>query len=132
MCNLYNLTTTQRAILDWTRAMRDLSGNLELSYNVYPDYAAPIVRQGQDGVRELVKARWGMPTSQKVIFEATKKRAQKIEAKGKPVDFQALLKAEPDIGVTNIRNLASQHWRPWQGIESRCVNGGVKSGHAAA
>jgi hypothetical protein len=41
--------------------------------------------------------------------QATKKRAAALEAKGKAVDFQALLKAEPDKGTTNIRNTSSKH-----------------------
>lgn len=65
MCSLYNITTNQDAIIAFVKAMRDLSGNIRDSYDVYPDYAAPIVRQGSDGVRELVNARWGMPSSKK-------------------------------------------------------------------
>jgi hypothetical protein len=46
-----------------------------------------------------------MPSSQHALMEATKKRAAKLEAKGKPVDFKALLRVEPDGGTTNIRNV---------------------------
>jgi hypothetical protein len=67
---------------------------------VFPDYKAPIVRNGAEG-RELVTARWGMPSSQHALMEATKKRAAKLEAKGKPVDFKELLRIEPDGGTTN-------------------------------
>lgn len=34
MCNLYNITTSQDAIRERTRAMLDLIGNLELSLDV--------------------------------------------------------------------------------------------------
>lgn len=44
--------------------------------------------------------RWGMPSSSQALFQATKKRADKLEAKGKPDDFPALLKAGPDAGTT--------------------------------
>jgi len=71
---------------------------------VFPDYKAPMVRAGADG-RELATARWGMPSSQHALMEATKKRAAKLEAKGKPVDFKELLRMEPDSGTTNIRNV---------------------------
>jgi putative SOS response-associated peptidase YedK len=121
MCNLYNLTTTQRSILDTARAMNDLYGNLPPSYAVYPDYPAPIVRTALDGRRELVRARWGMPSSKKALMDATAKRAKKLEAKGKAVDFPALMRMEPDLGTTNIRNLTSQHWRPWLGTGNRCL-----------
>ena len=71
---------------------------------VFPDYQAPIVRNGAEG-RELATARWGMPSSQHALMEATKKRAAKLEAKGKQVDFKELLRMEPDGGTTNIRNV---------------------------
>ena len=121
MCNLYNITTTQRAMIEWTRAMRDLAGNLELSSDIYPDYPAPVVRNGLDGERELARMRWGMPSSSQAIYQATAKRADKLRAKGKPVDFDALLKMEPDGGTTNIRNTSSKHWARWLGVENRAV-----------
>src|SRR5450432_502862 len=43
-------------------------------------------------------ARWGMPSS---AFVLTKKKT--------------------DLGVINIGNIASPHWRHWLGVESRCV-----------
>ena len=61
MCNLYSLTTGQQAIGDLAGAMRDVSGNLPLFPGIFPDYAAPIVRNAPDGVREFSTARWGMP-----------------------------------------------------------------------
>ena len=36
---------------------------------VFPDYKAPIVRNGAVG-RELALARWGMPSSQHALMEA--------------------------------------------------------------
>ncbi len=101
-----------------TRALIDRLGNLPPS--VFPDYPAPIVRNSIDG-RELVSARWGMPTAANVMFEAAKKRAAKIEAKGKAVDFAELLRMEPDAGVTNIRNLGSKHWLRWTSEAHRCL-----------
>ena len=59
MCNLYNLTTTQQAVLEWTRALRDISGNWRPSMTVGPDRHGPIVRNGLDGKRELVKRALG-------------------------------------------------------------------------
>ncbi|GHC61497.1 SOS response-associated peptidase [Limoniibacter endophyticus] len=95
MCNLYNVTKGPQAILEFTRTMNNRTGNME-GGKVYPDYPAPIVREGAEG-RELVRARWGMPT---------------------PPTF---LKGKHDSGVTNIRNTTSPHWRRWLGPESRCV-----------
>lgn len=122
MCNLYSLTKGQRAIIELARAMRDATGNLPPMPGIFPDYMAPIVRTGADGVRELALARWGMPSSQKALLDAATKRAQKLEAKGKPVgDFKALLRMEPDGGTTNIRNTASAHWKRWLGPANRCL-----------
>ena len=97
MCNLYSITKGQQAIRELYRAATDSTGNLPSMPGVFPDYSAPIVRNGPDG-RELVKARWGMPSP---VFALQGKRT--------------------DPGVTNIRNVKSPHWRRWLGVESRCL-----------
>ena len=97
MCNLYNVRSTQRTILDWTRSERDRSGNLEPALDIFPDYPAPVVRAGEDGERELVRLRWGMPTPPE------------------------RLKGSVDRGTTNIRHPSYAHWRRWMGVENRCV-----------
>ena len=98
MCNLYSQTKGQQAIIAWVRAMRDTTGNLPALPGIFPDYSAPIVRTGADGIRELTLARWGMPSPTFAL-------------KGRTVDS----------GVTNIRNTASPHWRRWLGPAHRCV-----------
>lgn len=90
MCNLYSHTSNVRAIIDLTRATRNLVGNLAPQPGIFPDYEAPIVRTGA-GAREIAMARWGMPSSQLALMEAAKKRAAKLETKGQPVDFKELL-----------------------------------------
>ncbi len=93
MCNLYSLTKGQAAVRDWFQARYDRTGNLPLFPGIFPDQMAPIVRAGADGERELVMARWGVP-------------------------------GPPQYGgapVTNIRNLASPHWRTWLGKQNRCL-----------
>lgn len=105
MCNLYSQTKSQDAMRHVFDDMReedeeliDLSGNLPPMAGIYPDYAAPILRARRGGGWDLTKARWGMPT---------------------PPAFLAGKRTDP--GVTNIRNVASPHWRRWLGIESRCL-----------
>ena len=98
MCNLYSLTKSQDANRRITGAMRDTTGNLPPLPGIFPDYEAPIIRTGEDGERELVKARWGMPSPAFAL-------------KGKKVDK----------GVTNVRNVGSPHWRRWLGPPSRCL-----------
>ena len=102
MCNLYNLNMTQAEIRKLGHVIRDTI-NWPDATDIYPDYAAPIVRTGEDGVRELVTARWGMPTPPQYLVTPT----------GKP--------KKTDPGVTNIRNLNSSHWRRWTGVECRCL-----------
>jgi putative SOS response-associated peptidase YedK len=102
------------------RVVNRYVGNLAPMPGVFPDYKAPIVRNGAGG-RELATARWGMPSSSKALMDATKKRAEKLRAKGKSVDFTELLRMEPDGGTTNIRNVKSKHWTRWLGPENRCV-----------
>ena len=98
MCNLYSITKGPQAIREFARATRDTTGNLPPITGVFPDYSAPIVRNAADGVRELTMARWGMPSPAFLL-------------KGR----------NSDSGVTNVRNVASPHWRRWLGVESRCV-----------
>jgi len=77
--------------------MSDSTGNLPPLPGIFPDYAAPIVRN-EPGGRELTMARWGMPSP---AF--------------------ALKGRISDSGITNIRNTASPHWRSWLGLEHQCV-----------
>lgn len=72
MCNLYNVTTAKEAIIQWTRAMRDRASWNEPSLQIYPDQPAPIVRNAADGERELVRVRWGLPSSSQALFQAGK------------------------------------------------------------
>jgi putative SOS response-associated peptidase YedK len=97
LCNLYSLTKGQQAIRELSRALSDRTGNLPPLPGIFPDYAAPIVRNQPEG-RELTLARWGMPSP---IF--------------------ALKGRNSDSGVTNVRNVKSPHWRRWLGVENRCV-----------
>lgn len=121
MCNIYSLRKGPAAIRDIAEAMRGDVGNLE-PRDTYPDYPAPIVRNSPiDGVRELALARWGMPSSKKALFDAASKRADKLRAKGKDVDFDELLRMEPDSGTTNVRRTESRHWWPWLGPDNRCL-----------
>ena len=92
MCNLYSITTNQAAIAALFRVVNRYVGNLPSMPGVFPDYPAPVVRNGSDG-RELILMRWGMPPPPKF---------------GGPP-------------VTNIRNTSSPHWRGWLKPENRCL-----------
>jgi putative SOS response-associated peptidase YedK len=96
MCNLFSLTKGTAAIREIAWAM-DRGLNLPPQPGIFPDYPAPIVRNGPEG-RELAMARWGMPSPAFAL-------------KGK----------KTDPGVTNVRNVASPHWRRWLGPNHRCL-----------
>jgi putative SOS response-associated peptidase YedK len=105
MCNLYSQTKSQDAMrhvfddmIEAGENFEDLAGNLPPMAGIFPDYQAPILRHGACDGWQLVKARWGMPTPQ--VF---------LEGK------------RTDPGVTNIRNVASAHWRRWLGVQNRCL-----------
>ena len=97
MCNLYSMTKGQQAIRDLFPGIDDRLGNLPPMPGIYTDDPATIVLGGAAG-RELVMARWGMPTPERYLA-------------GKRVDK----------GVTNIRRVNSPHWRGWLGPEHRCL-----------
>ncbi|EKF17042.1 hypothetical protein NA2_19768 [Nitratireductor pacificus pht-3B] len=90
------MTSTRQAIRDFVRTTREYQFN-EPSLQVYPNYHAPIVRVGEDGERELVRARWGLPTPD--------------EHAGK----------NHNSGTTNVRNPHFKHWAQWTGVEHRCL-----------
>ena len=121
MCNLYAIMKSRAELTGWADAAIDRNNNQPPMPGVYPDYPAPIVTRTEDGARELRDVRWGLPSPKKVLIEAAGKRADKLRAKGGEVDFNALLRMEPDKGVTNIRNAASSHWKPWLGPKNRCL-----------
>jgi putative SOS response-associated peptidase YedK len=97
VCNLYAITTNQEAIRRLFKVAVDNTGNLPSHPGIYPDYAAPVARNSDEG-RELALARWSMPA---------------------PAKFLEGKKSDP--GVTNVRNATSRHWRRWLGVESRCI-----------
>ena len=59
MCNLYSMTTNREAM----RNPFHVDGWSQLRLpGIFPDKQAPIVRRGPTAEREIVAARWGMPT----------------------------------------------------------------------
>lgn len=104
MCNLYSHTSNAQAITDLIGAFRNRGGNLQPQPGIYPDYPAPIIRTGEDGERELVMPRWGMPSPAFALINKATGQSRKT-----------------DPGITNIRNTMSPHWRRWLGPSHRCL-----------
>jgi len=123
MCNLYSHTKGVKAMRDMFARFDDGGpnlANLPPQPGIFPDYQAPIIRN-EDGEARLALTRWGMPSSRKAQLDAATTRADKLRAKGKEVDFDYLLRMEPDGGTTNVRNTSSVHWKPWLGVPNRCL-----------
>jgi putative SOS response-associated peptidase YedK len=86
------VTKGQQAIRELARAMRDTTGNLPPLSGIFPDYAAPIVRNRPEG-RELTMARWGMPSP---VFALKGKERETTN------DIFAFLTTEPNRAVGAI------------------------------
>lgn len=92
MCNLYSLRTGAAELRRAFGVAQDRIGNLPPLPAIFPDQMAPVVLTQPDG-RALAMMRWGMPGP----------------------------KAFGEHPVTNVRNVASPHWRPWLGVAHRCL-----------
>jgi putative SOS response-associated peptidase YedK len=92
MCKLCSITTNQEAMIRLFRVINRYVGNLAPMPSVFPDYAAPVIRNTDHGT-EPTTMRWGIPPPPKF---------------GGPP-------------VTNIRNTSSPHWRSWLRPENRCL-----------
>src|SRR3954465_8057279 len=107
MCNLYAVTKGQQAIRELARAMHDTTGNLPPMPAVFPDYAAPVVRNQAEGERELTLMRWGFPPPPNL---GTQQYAD-TKPKKTPVWF-ALDESRPLFAFAGI-------WRPWTGVRKK-------------
>lgn len=94
MCNLCSETKGVDAI---RAIVRDLDGrglNLPPLPGIFPDYEAPVVTRDVAGKRSLEMMRWGFPPPPFVRGSHT---------------------------VQNVRNLGSNHWKPWLKTGQRCL-----------
>ena len=97
MCNRYSLKSGQAAIKHRTRFERDLAGNMPPFPGIFPDYPAPVIHNSTEG-RTLSMARWGLPSPAFALQGRTS-----------------------DLGITNVRNVKSGHWKRWLGVDNRCL-----------
>lgn len=119
MCNLYRMEDKDW-VSTWAKDVESLI-NLMPAYQMNPDQMGPIVRNTADGKTQLAHARWGLPTPRFALEKAAKAKAEKLRAKGKPVDLEELIRMEADRGTTNVRKLTFPHWKRWFGVEHRCI-----------
>jgi putative SOS response-associated peptidase YedK len=119
MCNLYRMEDKDW-VAKWAQDAESLI-NLMPAYQMNPDQMGPIVRNTADGKKQLVYARWGLPSPRFALEKAAKIKAEKLAAKGKPFDLEELIRMEADRGTTNVRKLSFPHWTRWFGVENRCL-----------
>ncbi len=91
------MTTDREALRRISEAMNDKVGNLPELPGIYPDYLAPIVRLNSAGEREIVLARWGLPSLKDQTTE------------------------KPNRGTTNVRHPWFDDWKDYLGVEHRCL-----------
>ncbi len=119
ICNLYRMEDKDW-VAKWAQDAESMI-NLMPAYQMNPDQMGPIVRNTADGRKQLVHARWGLPSPLFALKKEAEKKSEKLRAKGKEVDFEALLRDQVDGGTTNVRTLNFPHWKRWFGIEHRCL-----------
>jgi len=119
MCNLYRMEDKDW-VAKWALDAESMI-NLMPAYQMNPDQMGPILRNTADGRKQLVHARWGLPSPLFALRQEAEKKAEKLRAKGKEVDFKALLRDQLDGGTTNVRTLNFPHWKRWFGVEHRCL-----------
>ena len=97
MCNLYSHTKGPKAIRDLAKAMGggwlDSAGTLEPQPSIFPAQLALVVRSTPDGIRELIRMRWGFPSPPQAKSKIT----------------------------TNVRNAKSNWWTRWFQEGHRCL-----------
>ena len=98
MCNLYSITKGQQAIRDLASACATSRATCRCCPASFPTIP---LRSSAPRWTASVNSRW----------RAGACRRRSSPSKGR----------KSDAGVTNIRNVASPHWRRWLGVESRCV-----------
>ena len=121
MCNLYSITTNQAAIIALFRVVNRYVGNLAPMPGVFPDYKAPIVRNGRRRPRTRHRALGHAVVVQGVDGRHQEARRKAAGPKASRSTSTELLRMEPDGGTTNIRNVKSKHWTRWLDPENRCV-----------
>ena len=59
MCNLYSLNKKRDMIARMFRVMHNRAAAYEPLLAIFPNYVAPVVRQTDDGEREITLMSWG-------------------------------------------------------------------------
>lgn len=100
MCNLYTTRLSRDEVASLFRHRELIGTNFKDEQRVYPNGEAPVMVLGADGRIAVKEMRWGFPKPPTV----------------------------PGSGyVTNVRNTASNYWKPWLKAPSVTVGKGDKA-----
>ncbi|RZJ00739.1 MAG: hypothetical protein EON90_06320 [Brevundimonas sp.] len=100
----------------------DLAANCGVRRNdmITADASAPIIRTHPDGAREVILARWGMPSPGRDVRAKAVQRAYHDARSWSELDFEAFAARQPDGGTPFI-DASAQVWRPTLEPQGRCV-----------
>jgi putative SOS response-associated peptidase YedK len=92
MCNTYNLRGNMKQLALFANS--EPPPGVEINYeSIHPDYVAPVIRRSAASTKlEIVMMRWGFPP----------------------------LPGRREV-MTNARSLSMSLWRPWLGVQHRCL-----------
>lgn len=124
MCNLYSISSTRDAVLRLFRIGHNRAVGFAPLAAIFPGHVAPVVRQQEDGERELVTMSWGfvLPQPGRAPRRVTNTRDDKLDSRFWRPSFErrrclvpATSFAEPHDG----RTPATWHWFALSGEEPR-------------
>lgn len=81
MCNLYRMEDKDW-VSTWAKDVEILI-NLRPAYQMNPDQMGPIIRNTVEGRKQLINARWGIPSPIFVQEKGAKTRLEKLMAKAR-------------------------------------------------
>ena len=109
MCNLYSLTKSQDAIRQWVQAMEDSTGNMPPLPGIYPDYAAPIVRNGTAG-RALAMAPITSMRRTCFLTRVPSESTNRIDVPGRPLEISRSTERRVPRPARPTRGSPSRPW----------------------
>lgn len=83
MCNLYRMEDKDW-VAKWAQDAESLI-NLMPAYQMNPDQMGPIVRNTADGKKQLVHARWGLPSPRFALEKGAKAKAESSRPRASPL-----------------------------------------------
>ena len=124
MCNLYSVTTNAQAVLRLFRVSHNRAATFDPLPAIFPGYAAPVVRQAEDGERELVMLSWGFILLQqgKAPKRVTNSRDDKLHTAFWRSSFEqrrCLIPVSSFCEPHDGRTPATWHWFALKGEEPR-------------